>query len=77
MQADEIKRILKSHDLMEQLGKGSQGVVYKLKSIANGNMSCVKILDLNNSINAKHAELEVRLTMQLRHPNIILSYSAR
>ncbi|CAD8105265.1 unnamed protein product [Paramecium sonneborni] len=62
--------------ILNELGKGSYGVVYKVKSTQDGNIYVLKKINLTH-LKPKHqaeALKEAQLLRKLKHPNIITYY---
>lgn len=64
--------------VLKELGKGSYGVVNKVKCIKNGMIYVIKILDLKvmKEKHQKEAWKEAMILKKLSHPNIIKYYSS-
>ena len=74
MKADAPKKISK-YDVVDLIGKGGMGVVYKAVDRALGRLVAIKVV--NGA--AEHSELgrfyrEAQFTASLRHPNIVVVY---
>jgi serine/threonine protein kinase len=74
MKADAPKKISK-YDVVDLIGKGGMGVVYKAVDRALGRLVAIKVV--NGA--AEHSELgrfyrEAQFTAGLRHPNIVVVY---
>ena len=74
MKADAPKKISK-YDVVDLIGKGGMGVVYKAVDRALGRLVAIKVV--NGA--AQHSELErfyreAQFTASLRHPNIVVVY---
>ena len=64
--------------ILEELGKGSYGIVYKVRSLINKKEYVIKKIDLK-ILNAKHRKeslQEVQLLKRLSHPNMIKYYNS-
>lgn len=64
--------------VLKELGKGSYGVVNKVKCLKNGIIYVIKILDLKvmKEKHQKEAWKEAMILKKLNHPNIIKYYSS-
>ncbi|CAD8110112.1 unnamed protein product [Paramecium sonneborni] len=62
--------------ILNELGKGSYGVVYKVKSSQDGNIYVLKKINLTHLKSKHQAEAlkEAQLLRKLKHPNIITYY---
>uniref|UniRef100_A0A7S0VHZ0 non-specific serine/threonine protein kinase n=1 Tax=Hemiselmis tepida TaxID=464990 RepID=A0A7S0VHZ0_9CRYP len=63
----------RDYTLLEQLGRGAQGVVHKAKRVADGSHVAVKQVFLSTMSKKDQAEAahEVRVLSKLSHPNVI------
>lgn len=64
--------------ILEELGKGSYGIVYKVRSLVNKKEYVIKKIDLK-ILNAKHRKeslQEVQLLKRLSHQNMIKYYNS-
>jgi serine/threonine protein kinase len=86
--SDLVKKILQRHsnprrlgdyELLEQLGRGGMGIVYKARQIYLNQIVAVKILP-EQYMSDDHAVTRFRREMQLigglKHPNIVQAYNA-
>jgi len=73
---DNLGSSLVDFKILEELGKGSYGIVYKVRSLINKKEYVIKKIDLK-VLNAKHRKeslQEVQLLKKLSHPNMIKYY---
>ncbi len=71
--------LLGQYVLLERLGEGGMGQVFKARHQALGRVVAVKILRRDHVANAEAVqrfEREVRAAAQVSHPNIVLAYDA-
>lgn len=64
--------------ILEELGKGSYGIVYRVRSLINKKEYVIKKIDLK-ILNAKHRKeslQEVQLLKKLSHPNMIKYFNS-
>lgn len=64
--------------IINELGKGSYGIVYKVESKINKQIYVIKKIDLKllKSKHKKEAYQEVQLLRQINHPNMIKYYNS-
>ena len=64
--------------ILEELGRGSSGVVYKVKHMAEGKDYVVKVIDLSKLSQKKQNQSmkEVEILKRLNHPHIIKYYDS-
>lgn len=64
--------------VVEELGRGTSGVVYKVRHIVNGEFYVVKVIDLSQTSSKKQAQAlkEVDILKQVSHPHIIRYYNS-
>jgi tRNA A-37 threonylcarbamoyl transferase component Bud32 len=69
-------RRLGQYVLMEEIGRGANGLVYRARHTMLRRPVAVKLLspDLTNESNAARFEREVQMTSQLTHPNTVAIY---
>ncbi|MDA0832606.1 MAG: protein kinase [Planctomycetota bacterium] len=60
-------------ELLEQIGKGGMGVVYKARYVKNDKLFAVKLvsLDVDNPTTLARFEREMAILKNLKHPNIV------
>ncbi|HET7583452.1 MAG TPA: protein kinase [Gemmatimonadaceae bacterium] len=80
MQRDEVERFAHDFEILEEVGRGGMGIVYRAVERATGDEVAVKVV---RSAQLDDAELrarfarEARLTARLRHPNIVETRTVR
>jgi formylglycine-generating enzyme required for sulfatase activity/serine/threonine protein kinase len=76
----EVPRKLGDYELLEQLGAGGMGAVYKARHSGLDRLVALKILPpsrLQDEQATARFRREIRVLGQLRHPNLVLAYDAR
>jgi WD40 repeat protein/serine/threonine protein kinase len=71
--------VLGSYVLLEKVGEGGMGVVYKARHSSMGRIVALKVVRaerLANPAAVKRFEREIRAAGQLNHPNIVRAYDA-
>jgi serine/threonine protein kinase len=71
--------VLGSYILLERLGEGGMGQVFKARHRTLGRVSAVKLIRkerLDNASAVKRFQREVRSAAALSHPNIVMAYDA-
>ena len=66
------------YDVVEQLGRGGMGVVYKARDKALGRFVALKMIAAGRNAEPKHRErfqVEARAAARLQHPNILQIYN--
>ncbi len=66
-----------NYTLLEQVGKGGFGVVYRAVHHAKERCEALKVFPENAPISTRFFENEVHLVARLRHPNIAILYEAQ
>ncbi len=63
-------------ELLEKIGEGGMGVVYKGRYVKDDRLFAVKLIpaDINNKTLLARFELEIATLKELRHPNIVRSF---
>ncbi len=63
-------------ELLEKIGEGGMGVVYKGRYVKDDRLFAVKLIpaDINNKTLLARFELEIATLKDLRHPNIVRSF---
>jgi serine/threonine protein kinase/Flp pilus assembly protein TadD len=75
-----IPRTLGRYEILEQVGKGGMGVVYRAVDPAIGRIVAIKTIRFDDAAEEKNSELRARLLResqaggQLSHPNIVAVY---
>lgn len=64
-------RTLAAFELLEEIERGGQGVVYRARQRAAGRTVAVKLIHVDTTRNRARLEREARLAARLRHPNIV------
>lgn len=66
-------------ELLEQIGKGGMGVVYKARYVKNDRMFAVKLvsLDVDNPTTLARFEREMAILKNLKHPNIVRCFGGQ
>jgi hypothetical protein len=65
---------LRSHEIVRQLGRGGQGVVYLARHRKSGELSALKVLLPDVAVEARARDRflrEIESLRQLRHPNVV------
>lgn len=73
--ADRFPR-LRNYTVLEKIGKGGFGVVYKVIHNAKGRIEALKLLFGRTPVRAAYFQSEVHLIARLQHPNIATLYEA-
>ncbi len=71
--------VLDHYYLLERVGEGARGQVFKARHARLGRLAALKILDpqhLDNPRSVERFHREIRTAAQLDHPNIVKSYDA-
>lgn len=66
------------YELLEEVGRGGQGIVYRARQLATGRLVAVKRLlhgAFANAAMRRRFQREVQATTTLKHPNIVTVYS--
>lgn len=74
----DLVRIGDAYQVLEQIGKGGMGLVYKARECATGRIFAVKVMhgDLcENKVAQKRFEQEVEAASKLDHPNLVSVYA--
>src|SRR5262245_60795863 len=66
-----------NYTIIEQIGKGGFGVVYKALHHATERVEALKVLFAKTPLLTSYFENEVHLIARLRHPNIATLYDAQ
>ena len=64
---------LENYEILEELGRGSQGVTYKARQVHTRTIVAIKKLDLKDLEDWKSVELferEARVLESIQHPNV-------
>ncbi|MBX9693772.1 MAG: serine/threonine protein kinase, partial [Cyanobacteria bacterium] len=67
------------YDILELIGEGGMGLVYKVRHRGAGNILALKILRkelANDPINVKRFQQELKTTSMLTHPNMVPIYDS-
>ncbi|XP_055327527.1 myosin light chain kinase family member 4-like [Paramacrobiotus metropolitanus] len=70
------KPISANYDLMEALGKGKFGVVYKCAEKSSGRQFAAKFIEVKRPIERKEVEGEINIMKELQHPRLLQLYDA-
>jgi serine/threonine protein kinase len=71
--------ILDQYLLLERLGEGAMGLVYKARHTTMGRLAALKVIRRERLANAKairRFQREIRAVSQLSHPNVVTAYDA-
>lgn len=71
-------RVLGEYELLEEVGQGAMGIVYRARQESLGREVAVKVMQTNLTLSPKAVErfrLEATATARLRHPNIVPVHS--
>ena len=75
----QVGQSLGDYAILQELGKGGFGQVYKVEHTITGRREAMKVLSAGNSDATEHTERflrEIRLQASLNHPNIALVHTA-
>ncbi|TNE45169.1 MAG: serine/threonine protein kinase [Deltaproteobacteria bacterium] len=70
----EVLKRMGNYDLLEKLGEGAMGIVYRAYSVSLCRMCAIKILKMNEQVTEASIvrfQNEAMLAARLRHPNIV------
>ena len=75
---DEVGNKLSDFEIIKELGKGSYGTVYTVKSLLNSNIYVMKKMEINHLKHRQQQECyrEVSILKKVSHKNIIKYYSS-
>lgn len=64
--------------VLEELGRGTSGVIYKVRHLIDGNFYVVKTIDMSKASASKQSRAlkEVEILKQVSHPHIIKYYNS-
>lgn len=71
--------VLGSYVLMERLGQGAMGLVYKARHLTMGRTVAIKVIKKDRLLHPnaiKRFQREIRAMAQLSHPNVVTCYDA-
>ncbi len=71
--------LLGSYVLLEKIGEGGMGLVFKARNWKLGQLVALKLIRkerLANAVNVRRFQREIRLAAQLDHPNIVRAFDA-
>lgn len=77
MMVDVVERLRRGlgerHELPDGAGRGAMGFVYRARDLRHERFVAIKVLppELSASIGIERFLVEVRITAQLQHPNIV------
>ena len=75
---NEVGNKLSDFEIIKELGKGSYGTVYTVKSLINSNVYVMKKMEINHLKHRQQQECyrEVSILKKVSHKNIIKYYSS-
>ena len=75
---NEVGNQLSDFEIIKELGKGSYGIVYKVKSLLNNNIYVMKKMEINHLKHQQQLECyrEVSILKKVSHQNVIKYYSS-
>lgn len=78
MEDKQLGNKISDFTVLKELGRGSYGIVIKVKSNLNNNIYVIKILELKqmNEKSQREAWKEASILKKLNHPNIITYYTS-
>ncbi|CAG0879435.1 unnamed protein product [Darwinula stevensoni] len=64
------------YELIQRVGCGTYGDVYKAKHIASGDFAAIKIMKLDQGEDFSAMQMEIKMMKECRHPNIVAYYGS-
>lgn len=67
-----VGKKLNGYEIIELIGSGGMGKVFKARETASGKLFAVKVVPVGHSLKAKHRfEREAKTLLELKHPHIV------
>ncbi|QEG02869.1 Serine/threonine-protein kinase PrkC [Stieleria maiorica] len=71
---------LGQYELLERIGRGGMGIVFRARDVKLGKTVAVKVLPLNSAVISTSAlarfQIEAKAAAQLEHPNVVTVYAS-
>lgn len=68
--------IFGDYEILDELGRGAMGVVYRARARANGHLVALKVMQYADAASLRRFQHEFRTMQEVAHPNLVTLYQA-